>query len=206
MFVGVDFDNTVVCYDKLFYQLALERQLIPAELPQRKSAVRDYLRRTGAEELWIELQGVGYGARILEAEPFAGASEFFCSLREHGLGACIVSHKTRHPIHGARFDLHRAAHEWLGRNGFYSTGVTGLGPNSVFLEHSRSSKLERIRRLDCRYFVDDLPEFLAEARFPAATQRVLFDPSGQHGATPGLLRVTSWSELGSLLLDARAVA
>ena len=34
--IGIDFDNTIVVYNNLFYKIALEKKLIPAELPKNK--------------------------------------------------------------------------------------------------------------------------------------------------------------------------
>ena len=67
MIVGIDFDNTIVCYDDIFHREALDRELIPAATPARKEAVRDYLRQQDKEDLWIELQGYVYGPGITSA-------------------------------------------------------------------------------------------------------------------------------------------
>ena len=75
--IGIDFDNTIACYDQLFHRMALEKGLIPADLPEGKSQVRDYLRHGGKEDAWTELQGHVYGARMGEAPPFPGVIEFF---------------------------------------------------------------------------------------------------------------------------------
>ena len=75
MLVGLDFDNTIVCYDRLFHRLARERGLIPDTVPQTKCAVRDYLRSIDRENDWTEMQGVGYGPRIADAEPFPSPPE-----------------------------------------------------------------------------------------------------------------------------------
>lgn len=64
MRLGIDFDNTIVCYDELFHRVALEQGLIPADLPVNKSEVRNHLRRVGKEPLWTEMQGSVYGARM----------------------------------------------------------------------------------------------------------------------------------------------
>ena len=45
MIVGIDFDNTIVCYDSLFYNIALEKGLIPSNISKSKNSVRDYLRK-----------------------------------------------------------------------------------------------------------------------------------------------------------------
>ncbi|MBI2360879.1 MAG: hypothetical protein HYV04_18575 [Deltaproteobacteria bacterium] len=82
MRIGIDFDNTIVCYDQMFHRIALERGLIPASLPATKGHVRDMLRRMGREEEWTEMQGQVYGKRLHEAEPFPGVLEFFTLCRE----------------------------------------------------------------------------------------------------------------------------
>ena len=41
MLIGIDFDNTIVCYDRVFHKAALEKGLIPADLPPSKGRVRE---------------------------------------------------------------------------------------------------------------------------------------------------------------------
>src|ERR1700730_10175386 len=74
--VGIDFDNTIVCYDALFHRLACERSLIPRDLAANKTAVRDYLRTVSKENEWTALQGIAYGERMAEAAPFTEAFDF----------------------------------------------------------------------------------------------------------------------------------
>ena len=52
MVIGVDFDNTIVCYDDLFHRIAVEQGLVPARLEPRKNEVRDFLRNAGQEAAW----------------------------------------------------------------------------------------------------------------------------------------------------------
>ena len=40
--IGLDFDNTIIDYDFLFYKLALELKLIPIDIHKSKVGVRDY--------------------------------------------------------------------------------------------------------------------------------------------------------------------
>ena len=77
MHIGVDFDNTVVCYDVLFHKVARERGIIPTDLPVSKSDVRNHLRRLNQEDAWTAMQGMVYGPRITEAAPYPGVIEFF---------------------------------------------------------------------------------------------------------------------------------
>ena len=95
MFIGIDFDNTIVCYDQLFHNLALKRNLTPKNLPISKQAVRDHLREIGSEDVWIEMQGLGYGPRMWDALPYPGAIDLIRKLAKQNLPVAIVSHKTK---------------------------------------------------------------------------------------------------------------
>ena len=64
MRIGIDFDNTIACYDGVFHAAALERGLIPAQLGRDKNSVRDYLNGAGRADDFTELQGYVYGARM----------------------------------------------------------------------------------------------------------------------------------------------
>jgi hypothetical protein len=205
MLIGLDFDNTIVSYDRLFHRLAAERGLIPDRVPATKQAVRDFLRAAGREDDWTELQGVAYGPRITDAAAFPGVMRFLSRCAEEGVGVVVVSHKTRHPYRGPRHDLHLAAHAFLETHGFYQTSDTGLSSERVFLEPSLAAKLDRIGSLGCAAFVDDLPELLAEEAFPANTRKVLFDPRGACRDSDEYVRVNSWEHCGDILLAAREV-
>jgi hypothetical protein len=193
--IGVDFDNTIVCYDRLFHQLALERGWIPPELEVDKSSVRNYLRGVDREDDWTLLQGIAYGSRIDEAAAFPGVESFFARCHSQQIPVCIVSHKTRHPYRGPSFDLHEAARGWLKAHQFLGNSSMDLSEELVFLEETKQAKLARIAAAGCTHFIDDLPEFLLEEDFPAGVHRILFDPVEQYSPPPDLLRFTSWQSL-----------
>src|SRR5262249_17792934 len=140
MRLGFDFDNTLISYDKLFRQVALDKELIPAETPPEKNAVRDYLRQQDREDEWTKLQGEVYGGRILEAEPYAGMRDALQRLAARGIPMHIVSHKTRWPYLGERWDLHAAARSWLDSQGFFSAAGMGWSPEQVFFELTKEAK------------------------------------------------------------------
>jgi len=199
MLVGVDFDNTVVCYDGVFHKVSVERGLIPEKLPASKGQVRDYLRQQGEEDTWIELQGYVYGARMLDATPFPGVLEFFSRCRDCSIQVCIISHRTRYPFMGPRYDLHRAAREWVEHYGFY--GQTGLSSEYVHFELTKQEKVARIGQEGCDVFIDDLPEFLIESSFPAGVRRILFDPNNRYPTEDRFERVTSWQQMLQFVIN-----
>lgn len=195
MIIGIDFDNTIVCYDKLFYDIALKKKLIPKNLAPVKEEVRDYLRKAGKEQLWTGLQGYVYGPGTLGAKPFEMAIKFFIQCKKIGHKAYIISHKTLHPYLGSRYDLHMYAHKWLQQNGFYETKKTGLTRKDVFFELTKEEKIRRIASQKCTHYVDDLPEFLSEKSFPSNVKRVLFDPNRKCHGKADFECVASWQEM-----------
>ncbi|MBI4179187.1 aminoglycoside phosphotransferase family protein [bacterium] len=227
MIIGVDFDNTVVCYDRIFHQVALERGLIPTTVPASKQGVRDYLRSTGRENDWIEMQGHVYGACMRRAAPFPGALDFFQRCRASNIQVYIISHRTLHPFSGPAYDLHAAAGEFLDEFGFFDPRRIGLLRERVFFELTKEAKIRRMLEIGCTHFVDDLIEFLTMEEFPAGIDRILFDPNGNHPADPRIRplrrlkeipswdflslelrgldfpvrRAASWDEITSMLLD-----
>lgn len=197
MRLGLDFDNTLISYDRLFRHVALDQALIPKEIAAEKNAVRDYLRQQGREEQWTRLQGEVYGSRILEAEPYPGMQAVLKGLSGRKIPMCIVSHKTRTPYLGEPWDLHAAARSWLGQQGFHDANGLAWSQDQVFFELTKEAKVARILALGCTHYVDDLPEILA--MLPDSIEKILFSPSENMPGPPKWKRMSAWQELPNLL-------
>lgn len=193
--IGIDFDNTIVQYDKAFHRIAVEKKLIPLTTPCSKNAVRNYLRQMGNESVWTELQGYIYGARMDLALPYPGIDRFLslCYLKQ--IQVFIISHKTKHPFLGPEYDLHEAASSWLKSQNF-----SWVPP--VFFELTLREKLKRIQEQECTVFIDDLPELLKERDFPIGVRKILFDPHSLHPKEIDFDSVSSWEDLSKILLYA----
>ena len=198
MIVGIDFDNTIVCYDRAFHRAACEQGLIPLDIPATKEQVRDYLRNIGQEDEWTKLQGYVYGARMDTVVAFAGVVSCLRSFREQGIEVYIISHKTLYPFLGIPYNLHEAALNWLDTSGFLDEA--GLDIHHVFFELTKEEKLARIGAMGCSHFIDDLPEILYAEGFPESTVRMLFAP-GSPGENQGVLTFTSWEEIAEYFED-----
>lgn len=198
MVIGIDFDNTLVCYDRLFQQVALERGLIPVDFPANKLEVRNHLRKIGLENEWTEMQGIVYGPQLNEASAFSGALQFISHAREQSIPVYIISHKTRNPYRGKAYDLHMAAYGWLESKRVI--GKKGLCREDIFFEPTLADKISRIEKCDCTHFIDDLPELFCDPVFPRATSKVLFDPAKIHCNSVDYSRYESWTQIANKLL------
>jgi hypothetical protein len=199
MRIGIDFDNTIACYDGVFHAAALERGLIPADIGRDKNSVRDHLNGAGRVDDFTELQGYIYGARMDLVAPYPGFAEFIAAARTAGHELFIVSHKTRHPILGPKHDMHAAARGFLAARGLVGDQASQIDPASVFFELTKEDKVARAAALHCEVFVDDLPEILAMPGFPDGMRRILFDPENQfensRDHTRNFIRSASWAAI-----------
>ena len=109
MNIGLDFDNTIACYDVVFHTVATEQGLIDASVPVDKVSVRDNLRENNMEEEWIKLQGFVYGNAMNRVNAYEGVTEFLDWAKRENQVGIIISHKRRHPYKGHKYDLHSAA-------------------------------------------------------------------------------------------------
>jgi hypothetical protein len=205
MRIGIDFDNTIACYDGVFHAAALERGLIPADLGRDKNSVRDHLNGAGRKDDFTELQGYVYGARMDLVSPYPGFAEFIAAARKAGHELFIVSHKTKHPILGPQHDMHAAARGFLIDRGLMGSGETQIAPDRVFFELTKDEKVARTKALSCEVFIDDLPEILTMSGFPVGMRKVLFDPENQFaGKAAEFDRRASWAEIAADFARERA--
>lgn len=193
MRIGIDFDNTIICYDTVFNKVGIEKGLLPESLPVGKGFVRDYLRKHGKEKEWIWLQGYVYGTRLSEADLYEGVKEFLGYCKAAGIDCFIISHKTVYPYSGDTYNLHDAAREWIKEQNF------GL---KTFFELTKENKIKRISDLGCSIFIDDLPEFLSLPGFPKNLLMILFDPLKNYCQSDHAFQhATSWKEILSMIKE-----
>jgi hypothetical protein len=203
MIIGLDFDNTIVCYDKAIVKLSQSIPDLPPSLSRTKLGLRDHLRSTGREAEWTAFQGTLYGPGMELAEPFEGALETLLQLVADRHRLVIISHRSRHPYAGPAHDLHAAARAWVVKRlqslGLFSSTLDDA-PTVNFLE-TREEKIAMIGKLACDVFVDDLPEVLNDEHFPSQTMPVLFDPAREHIAKANTYPLNDWQHLPKILAD-----
>jgi hypothetical protein len=195
MRIGIDFDNTLIDYDRVFLAAAQQRGLVSQDFAGSKRAVRDAIRLLPDGELaWQRLQGFVYGAGIGDAVAFPGAIEFLRRCAHHGAETFIVSHKTRYGHYDPlRVDLREAALGWMDAQGLFQS-EDGIPANNIYFEDDRGKKLARIATLRCTHFIDDLEEVFADPGFPLGIRRILF---AEMSAACCDVHCTDWREVGT---------
>ena len=139
--LGIDFDNTLVNYDQLFYEIALDLNLInPSVLPTKK-AVRDSIVKEGLENSFTRLQAEIYGKHITRSLPDDLLISSLKRVKSAGIDICIVSHKTMFPYLGPKYNLHDSALNWLKINKFFSHDGLEMSIKDVFFEPTKQSKI-----------------------------------------------------------------
>ena len=176
MRIGIDLDNTLICYDQAFVRVGKEEGLLPASFEGSKVAVkRTLLAERPDGLLWETLQGLVYGRRIDAAQLFEGVTKFLEISRERADSVTIISHKTERAHHDPYMtDLRVAALQWMEGNRFFQADGLGLQRHHVYFEGTRAEKVRRICALECDIFVDDLAEVLAHADMPQGCRKILF--------------------------------
>jgi len=191
--VGIDFDNTIVSYDSLFYKVALELGVIPEEIDRTKISVRDFLRKNNKNDIWTSIQGTVYGEKMIEAEVYEGFIEFIKFLKSEKFDFCIISHKTKYPFIGKKTNLHNAALNWI-QKFLNIDNQTLIKDELIFFEDTKELKVDRIISEKCDVFIDDLPEIFEIPSFPDFVNKYLFDPYETYVGNR-FLSFSSWLEI-----------
>lgn len=200
MRIGIDFDNTIVCYDELFHKVANEKKIIPKSIPANKLIIREYLRKKDKEDSWTNMQGLVYGQRILEANAFLGLKEFIQKAQKMGHKIFIISHKTLYPYAGPKYNLHDAARNWIDKKLQVKKNEINIEKN-VYFESTKEEKIKKISELECDVFIDDLPEILKMPGFPKKTKLILFDPESIYTMQEKfIINIKTWDEINQYLL------
>jgi len=196
--VGLDLDNTLVSYDRVFLEGGKALGYLPLDFTGGKEAVkRRVLRADPLFERWQELQGYVYGKLMHRAILMPGAGRFLLRCRQECVQVFIVSHKT---VFGhfdeSKTPLREVALDWLENNGFFDSDVFGLNRQDVYFESTRPEKVAKIAELKPTHFVDDLPAVFAEPDFPADIAKILIRPPDVYGTDHSdLVECSSWANV-----------
>ncbi|MFA7239211.1 MAG: hypothetical protein WC091_03800 [Sulfuricellaceae bacterium] len=203
MRIGIDFDNTLACYDRGFTNLARDWEITGVDERQTKQGIRQIVRRKiNGELLWQRLQGTVYGLRMSSAEQFSGEDHFLrrCTATP-GLQVFIVSHKTEFGhFDETRTNLRDAARQWMRDKGFFDPAIYAIPESHLFFKATQEEKVACIASLQCDIFIDDLADLFLNPSFPPGTKRILFTNGEPHESLAQVDHICAcWSEIERLV-------
>ncbi len=207
MNIGIDLDNTLIDYSNVFAHVGIDCGVLPQDMVNApKSVVKSYIQQDPQwETIWMRIQGQVYGHYIERATLMQGAKETLLFLRDKKAQLFIVSHKTIFGHFDAhKVNLHDAALSWLRGHDFFSDTGFGIDIRNVHFLETRDAKLRRIAELECRVFIDDLPEVLTDPGFPDDVCPVWFGADHVTDSDSGhdhrLKRWESWNDIHHYVL------
>ena len=202
MRVGIDVDNTIICYDKAFASLANKKGFdVPSSAS--KQEVKAWFHQQDLHEEFTILQGQVYGKFISMAHIFEGVLHFIAdaSIQNHQL--YLVSHKTKYPIKGEQVDLHEAAINFLSQQNIVCDQKPIAIPfDNVYFEQTLESKVQKIADLNLDFFIDDLLVVLTHEKFPETSRPIWFSSETACNKNPQIQRCKSWVSINDKLLGA----
>lgn len=203
MVIGIDFDNTIILYDKVFYKTALELKLIEKNISPIKFLIREQVRNLSNGEMkWRKLQAIVYGKNIQYAEIAPGFLDFIKKCRQKKNKIFIISHKTSYALlEGKQIDLRSSALCWLQKNNFFD--VLGFKKSDIFFLETRKEKIKQIKKLNCDVFIDDLLEVFLESEFPQNVLKILYNPHRLHypNKPQDIVEIHDFKDAEQILLD-----
>ena len=193
MIVGVDFDNTLINYDKVFSEIAKKNDLIKKTLKSKELVKKKIIVNHG-EDKWTRLQGQVYGKEILKAHRNKFIKD--CLVKISKISKIyLISHKTKFPIIGKKINMHNSALIWLKKNKLYGKNKV-FNKENVFFEKSVQDKVRKIKYLKCDIYIDDLTSVLDRLNFKII--KILFNKKKN-----GYNAINNWKKIKNFIYKVR---
>ena len=194
MIIGLDFDNTLACYNDIFSSEAKLKGLVGEKWKGSKYDLKQIINcQQGGETVWQKLQGQVYGPSMKYATLYHGVARFLLRCKLEGHKIFIVSHKTKY----GHFDktktlLRNESLKWMESQGFFKNNIYGINKKNIFFANTQSEKVLKIKSLNLDVFVDDLEEIFLHHDFPEI-QQILFSSSSSSQSNAQLFN--NWADI-----------
>jgi hypothetical protein len=194
MLIGLDFDNTIACYNDVFTSEAKIKGLVNKEWEGSKQDLKLFLDTLeDGKTVWQTMQGQVYGPSMQKATIFPGVARFLLRCKLEGHTVFIVSHKTKY----GHFDktktlLRKASLKWMANQGFFKDNLYGINRKNIFFANTQSEKVLKIKNLNLDVFIDDLEEIFLHHDFPEI-KKILF--SGSSSIYKDVELCNNWTDI-----------
>tara|TARA_Y100000816_G_scaffold182944_1_gene132506 strand:- start:11172 stop:11774 length:603 start_codon:yes stop_codon:yes gene_type:complete len=196
MIIGFDFDNTIIDYSNLF-KILINKKIKKKISNFDKDSLKNFLIKNKKENEWTVIQGEVYGKYIMSAKLHKGFIKLLQYLLRKNIKIFIVSHKTKYPYLGKKFNLRKAASKWIKKNIINKNKNLNFSMKNVYFENSLEKKINRIINLKCDIFIDDLPQILN--LLPKNVVKFLFNPSAKKKYKKNYKTINSWVQFYDLI-------
>ena len=143
MNIGIDFDNTIVKYDKIFIETAIKNKFISPNWSGNKEKLKENFKDKKKD--WMKLQGLVYGPLMRRAVCFPGIKNFLLKARFCNHRIFIISHKTVYGHYDkTKTNLRKQAFTWLEENNFFNKKLYNLCKENVFFCTTRGEKIKKL--------------------------------------------------------------
>ena len=202
MRIGIDIDNTIICYNRVFAHVAMS-QGFSVQSDASKNEVKKWFHERDKHQAFTLLQGEIYGKFIDLAILFDGVLAFIDVATSSNCHLFLVSHKTRYPLVGEKFDLHKSASRFLIDNKVISKyNDLGIHSKNVFFEPTFARKIDRIAALNLDFFIDDLLQVFQHSNFPKKTNFMHFSQDlPKNALTDEFSAFANWKQILSFLFS-----
>ena len=159
--LGIDLDNTIICYDNLIHDLAKKKfkKINFGQKIKSKKFIKNKIIKFYGNDQWTKLQGIIYGKKILHAKIFDGFKDEILKLREE-FDIFIISHKTKKAAIGKNINLRTAAKKFLKKNDISFCKNEIIDQNKILFTETKREKIDIIKNKKIDIFVDDLDDIL----------------------------------------------
>ena len=201
MRVGIDIDNTLICYDKASSLAKKTGFDVPSSASKQET------------KAWFHKHGYMknlqfFKVRFMENSSFwrtylRRCAHFIADAIRQGHQLYLVSHKTKYPIKGHQVDLHEAAINFLSEQNIVCNQKPNTVPlNHVYFAQTLESKVQKIADLNLDFFIDDLLVVLTHEKFPETSRPIWFSSEKTCNNNPQIQRCESWVSIYNEILGA----
>ena len=193
MRIGIDFDNTIVDYNSLVYDISTRNNLINKGFDKDKKKIKESLILKGKEIEWRNIQSLIYGKEIFKAKLFNNFTDFIMESRKKNYFLQIVSHKTEFSnLTRKNPNLREMAIAWMKKNEFFSK--LGFKLSDIHFESTREEKIKLINSIGFDYFIDDLEEVFLNKKWSKNIKPILLNKELKE-KSKNIMLCNSWKKI-----------
>ena len=163
--IGIDLDNTIINYEIPFKKFLRKNNIKVKKV--NKSRLKELINKNQKFKSWTQVQEEIYGKYIVSAKKFKYYKSFENFALKHKFKLFIISHKTKYSQYSKKYNLHKISNLWLQKN-------IKIKNYKIYFLNSIESKLNKIRKINPDYFIDDLLEILTNKKMPKKIKRIYF--------------------------------